>query len=109
MNRVYLKKDTIRYIAKDSGYSQRVVSDILESYHNLLVDVVGNGDRIQDFGFLDMSSVYVPEHYRTDPRDNTIRVKVKPKFKVKISIGKTLRDTAKKAINNIDINELKTE
>jgi nucleoid DNA-binding protein len=93
-------------MAKDSGYSQRVVADILNSYHNLLADCVKNGNRIEDFGFITIESVYVPEHMRYDPRDNKTQVVVKPKFKVKTSVGKTLRDLAKEAINNVNIEEL---
>jgi nucleoid DNA-binding protein len=96
LNRVYLKKDIIRYIAKDSGYSQRVAEDILNSYHNLLVDAVENGDRVQDFGIIDIEPIFVPEHYRTDPRDNTIKVLVKDKYKLKVSAGKRLKDALKK-------------
>ena len=101
MNRVYLRKDIIRYLAKDSEYSQAVCEDILNSYHNLLIKAISEGDRVQDYGFLDISSVYVEEHYRTDPRDNSINVKVKPKFKIKINAGKTLKDASQKAINNM--------
>lgn len=101
MNRVYLRKDIIRAIAKNSGYSQAVCSEILEGYHQLLIDIVENGDRLEDYGYITVSSVYVPQHEKYDPRDNTTRVTVKPKFKVKTSIGKTLKDASKKAINNV--------
>lgn len=102
MNRIYLRKDIIRYMAKDSGYSQAVCEDILNSYHNLLVEAVENGDRVQDYGFLDIESVFVPEHFKTDPRDNNIKVNVKDKFKVKISVGKTIKDSANKALKNMN-------
>lgn len=101
MQKVYLKKDIIRNVAKNSGYSQRVCSDVLEGYHQLLIDVVENGDRLEDFGYYNVESIYVPEHMRYDPRDNVTRVKVEPKFKVKISVGKTLKDAAQRAIKNI--------
>lgn len=102
MKRVYLKKDIIRYLAKDSGYSQRVAEDILNSYHNLLVEVISNGDRVEDFGFITIESVYVPERTMYDPRDNVTQVTVKPKFKVKTFIGKTLKDAGKRAIETIN-------
>lgn len=101
MNRVYLRKNIIKAIAKNSGYSQAVCSKVLEGYHKLLVDVVENGDRLEDYGYITISSVYVPQHEKYDPRDNITKVTVKPKFKVKISIGKTLKDASQKAIDNI--------
>lgn len=101
MNRIYLRKDVIKYLAKHSGYSQAVCKEILNTFSNLLIDIVENGDRLQLYGIFDISSVYVDEHYRTDPRDNSIKVKVKPKFKIKINAGKTLKDASQKAINNI--------
>ena len=85
-------------MAKDSGYSQAVCEEILNSYHNLLTKAIQDGDRVQDYGFLDISSVYVPEHIKTDPRNNDIKVTVKPKFKVKISVGKTIKDASQKAL-----------
>ena len=101
MNRVYLRKDIIRAIAKNSGYSQAVCAEVLEGYHQLLIDVVENGDRLEDYGYITVSSVYVPQHEKYDPRDNTTRVTVKPKFKVKASIGKTLKDASQKALDNM--------
>lgn len=101
MNRVYLRKDIIRAIAKNSGYSQAVCAEVLEGYHQLLIDVVENGDRLEDYGYITVSSVYVPQHEKYDPRDNTTKVTVKPKFKVKTSVGKTLKDASKNAINNM--------
>lgn len=101
MNRVYLRKDIIRAIAKNSGYSQAVCAEVLEGYHQLLIDVVENGDRLEDYGYITISSVYVPQHEKYDPRDNTTKVTVKPKFKVKTSVGKTLKDASKNAINNM--------
>ena len=98
MNRIYLRKDIIRFLAKDSGYSQAVCEEILNSYHNLLIKAVQNGDRVQDYGYLDLSSTYVPEHEKYDPRDNITKVTVKPKFKVKISVGKTIKDASQKAL-----------
>jgi nucleoid DNA-binding protein len=92
-------------LAKESGYSQGVCAEVFDAYHKLLVEVIQNGDRLQDFGYLDIETVYVPEHIRGNPQDNNIKVKVKPKFKVKVSIGKTLRDTADKTIDNINQNE----
>lgn len=101
MNKVYLKKDIIRYVAKQSGYSQAVCEEVLGSYHNLLVDAVENGDRVQDFGYIDIESKFVPEHYRTDPRDNTIRVLVKDKYKLKVAAGKKLTDAVKRTLKNV--------
>lgn len=101
MNRIYLRKDIIRFLAKDSGYSQAVCEEILNSYHNLLTKAIQDGDRVQDYGFLDISSIYVPEHIKSDPRNNDIKVTVKPKFKVKISVGKTIKDASQKALELI--------
>lgn len=101
MNKVYLTKDIIRFVAKDCGYSQAVCKEVLDGYHNLLVQAVENGDRVQDFGFIDIETVFVPEHYRTDPRDNTIKVFVKDKYKLKVSAGKKLKDAVKKTLKNV--------
>lgn len=105
MNRVYLKKDIIRYIAKDSGYSQRVAEDILDSFSNLLVEAVENGDRVQLYGIIDVETQFVPEHTRYDPRDNKKEVIVKDKYKLKVSAGKRLRDAVKKTIKRVGIPE----
>ena len=101
MNKVYLKKDIIRFVAKNCGYSQAVCEEVLDGYHNLLVEAVENGDRVQDFGYIDIETVFVPQHYRTDPRDNEIRVFVKDKYKLKVSVGKKLKDAVKKTLNNV--------
>lgn len=101
MKNVYLKKDILRYIAKDSGYSQRVAEEVLDSFSNLLVDAVENGDRVQLYGIIDVETQFVPEHYRTDPRDNTIRVKVKDKYKLKVSVGKRLKDAVKQTMKKV--------
>ena len=102
MNRIYLKKDIIKFLSKDSGYSQSVCSDILNSYHNLLIKAIENGDRVQDYGYIDMFSVYIPEHIKSDPRNNDIKVTVKPKFKVKINIGDTIKNASQKALKLIE-------
>ena len=101
MNKVYLKKDIIRFVSKQCGYSQAVCEEVIDGYHNLLVDAVENGDRVQDFGYIDIETVFVPQHYRTDPRDNDVRVLVKDKYKLKVSIGKKLKDAVKRTLNNV--------
>lgn len=101
MNKVYLKKDIIRFVAKNCGYSQAVCEEVIDGYHNLLVEAVENGDRVQDFGYIDIETVFVPEHYRTDPRDNDIRVLVKDKYKLKVTIGKKLKDAVKRTLSNV--------
>ena len=102
MNQVYLKKNIIRYLAKNSGYSQAVCEDVLEAYHQLMIEVVENGDRMEDFGFINIETKFVPEHYRGNPQDNNIKVKVEDKYKLKITAGKTLKDAAKRTMDNID-------
>jgi nucleoid DNA-binding protein len=101
LNRVYLKKDIIRYLAKDSGYSQAVCEEVLDSFGNLLVEAVENGDRVQLYGIIDVETQFVPEHFRTDPRDNTIRITVKDKYKLKVSVGKRLRDAVKQTMSKV--------
>jgi nucleoid DNA-binding protein len=102
LNQVYLRKNIIRYLAKHSGYSQAVCEDILNAYHSLMVEVVENGDRMEDFGYINLETKFVPEHYRGNPQDNNIKVKVQDKYKVKLTAGKTLKDASKKTINNIN-------
>lgn len=105
MNRVYLKKDIIRYLGKNSGYSQAVCEDVLDTFGDLLVEAVENGDRVQLYGIIDVETQFVPEHLRSDPRDNMIRVKVKDKYKLKVSAGKRLRDAVKQTIKRVGIPE----
>lgn len=93
-------------MAKKSGYSQAVCEEVLTAYHELLVEAVENGDRVTDFGYLDIESAFVPEHFRYDPRDNTTKVKVKDKYKLKITAGKKLKDAVKRTMANIGKPEL---
>ena len=102
MNRVYLRKDIVRAIAKKSGFSQAVCSDILNAYHNLMVEVVENADRMEDFGYFTLETKFVPEHFRGNPQDNSIKVKVQDKYKVKITVGKTLKDASERTIKNVN-------
>ena len=101
MKNVYLKKDILRYIAKDSGYSQRVAEEVLDSFSNLLVDAVENGDRVQLYGIIDVETQFVPEHYRNNPQNNDIKVKVNDKYKLKVSVGKRLRDAVKQTMKKV--------
>ena len=101
MKNVYLKKDILRYIAKDSGYSQRVAEEVLGSFSNLLVDAVENGDRVQLYGIIDVETQFVPEHYRSNPQNNDIKVKVNDKYKLKVSVGKRLRDAVKQTMKKV--------
>lgn len=98
MNRVYLKKDIVRYLGRDSGYSQAVCEEVLDSFGNLLVEAIENGDRVQLYGILDVETQFVPEHYRGNPQDNSIKVKVNDKYKLKVSAGKRLRDAVKQTM-----------
>ena len=99
MNQIYLKKNIIRYIARDSGYSQRVCEEVLDSFGNLLVEAIKNGDRVQLYGILDVETLFVPEHFRGNPQNNDIKVKVEDKYKLKVSAGKRLQDAVKQTIN----------
>ena len=98
MNRVYLKKDIVRYLGRDSGYSQAVCEEVLDSFGNLLVEAVENGDRVQLYGIIDVETQFVPEHYRGNPQDNSIKVKVNDKYKLKVSAGKRLKDALKQTM-----------
>ena len=98
MNRVYLKKDIVRYLGRDSGYSQAVCEEVLDSFGNLLVEAIENGDRVQLYGIIDVETQFVPEHYRGNPQDNSIKVKVNDKYKLKVSAGKRLRDAVKQTM-----------
>ena len=101
MKNVYLKKDILRYIAKDSGYSQRVAEEVLDSFSNLLVDAVENGDRVQLYGIIDVEPQFVPAHYRSNTQNNDIKVKVNDKYKLKVSVGKRLRDAVKQTMKKV--------
>ena len=101
MNQNYLKKDIIRATAKKCGYSQAECEEVLDSFYDFLVEAVENGDRVQCFGIVDIEPIFVKEHYRTDPRDNKIRVLVKDKYKLKVTAGKRLKDAVKRTLSNV--------
>lgn len=77
----------------------------MDSFSNLLVEAVENGDRVQLYGIIDVETQFVPEHTRYDPRDNKKEVIVKDKYKLKVSAGKRLRDAVKKTIKRVGIPE----
>lgn len=92
LNRVYLHKDIIRELAKRSGYSQSVCEEVFNAYHDLLVDVICQRDRLQDYGYLDIYTKKVPKRVRSDPRDNSRKVELPEGYKLVFKAGKSLKD-----------------
>lgn len=64
----------------------------MDAYHDLMADVIYERDRIQDYGFIDLSTKFVPAHIATDPRNNDIKVEVPDKYKIVLKAGKSLKD-----------------
>lgn len=46
-----LKKALIKKIAKDTGKTQKLVAEILDSYHDMVIEAVANGEEVKIVGF----------------------------------------------------------
>lgn len=57
-----------------------------------MVDVIANCDRMQDYGFLDLSVRSVPKRVRSDPRDNSRKIELPEGYKLVLKAGKSLKD-----------------
>lgn len=88
MNRIYLKHDIIKYMAKETGLSQEKCRYCLDAYQHLVLEAVKNQDIIQDRGFFSILTKFVPSHLRGDPRDNSVKITVPDKYKVVFKPGK---------------------
>lgn len=96
----YLKDDIIHYLAGKTGYTLRICEEVLAAYHDLMVETIRRGDRIRDYGYLDLGVKFVPGHEKMDPRDHTKSIWVEDKYKVVMGAGKALRDAARAKNNN---------
>jgi nucleoid DNA-binding protein len=57
-----------------------------------MVDVIAEKDRLQDYGFIDLSVKKTPKRVRSDPRDNNIKFELPEGYKVVLKAGKSLKD-----------------
>lgn len=86
-----IKEDMIARVARDTGYSRQVVSNILESTLNNITFALSNGDKVQFSGF----GTFEPKNRaaRTGRNPHTgeavpIPARVMPTF----TAGKTLKE-----------------
>ena len=85
-------KDFVRKISKDTGYTQKDITAVLETAEAVMIGAVKNGEGVKLFKTLTVYPTVRKTRMVLDPNDNKTPITIPEHIVPKAHFSKTLRD-----------------